>query len=129
MNCYVFGNSLIKEDSLPLKIIDRLRSIFPEIIFITVDPNEDFPPKDEKKLLIIDTIINIKKPSVFTIDDLEKVKKTPVSPHDYDLLFHLFLAKKLGKIESAQIIGLPNQISQDEAVKQTSILLKKIIAT
>jgi Ni,Fe-hydrogenase maturation factor len=129
MNCYVFGNSLIEEDSLPLKIMDRLQLIFPEIKFVTVDPNEDFPPKNEKKLLIIDTIINIKKPSIFVIDDLEKVKKTPVSPHDYDLLFHLFLAKKLNKIESAQIIGLPTKINQDEAIEQTSILLKKIIAT
>lgn len=113
---YVFGNPLIKEDSLPLKIIPNLKKKFPRINFIIYDPNENFPPKDEKNLLIIDTVIGINQPMLFDLNDLSEANKTPISPHDYDLLFHLQLLKKMKKINRVKIIGLPADIKEDRAI-------------
>jgi Ni,Fe-hydrogenase maturation factor len=107
MKIYIFGNPLVKEDSLPLKILPKLKSLFPQIKFETVDPNENFPPKDEKNLIILDTVIGVKKPTIFNLDDFEKGGRTPMSPHDYDLLMHLLLLKKMKKIDKVKIIGLP----------------------
>lgn len=108
MKIYVFGNPSLKEDSLPLQILPDLRKNFPRIDFKIVDPNEDFPPQ-EKKIFILDTVAGIKEPTLLDLNDLEEIKRTPISPHDYDLLMHLLLLKKLKKIHKAVIIGIPQQ--------------------
>lgn len=109
MTIYIFGNPLLPNDSLPIKWKGRLREVFPEIIFELVDPNENFPRMGLRNLIILDTVIGIKKPMILDLDDCQKNKKSPISPHDYDLLFHLLLLKKLKKIDSVKIIGVPNK--------------------
>ena len=104
---YIFGNPLIPEDSIPFRFIDRLKQVFPTIQFEVADPNESFPPENEKNLVIIDTVKGIKKPILLNLDNFEKQAKTPISPHDYDLLFHLLLLKKMKKIDSVKVIGIP----------------------
>lgn len=108
MIIYLFGNPLLPNDSLPIKWKGRLREAFPEIIFEIVDPNENFPAIGERNLVILDTVIGIKKPVILDLDNFEKNKKSPISPHDYDLLMHLLLLKKLKKIDNVMIIGVPN---------------------
>ena len=88
---YMFGNPLVKEDSLPLKILPDLKKSFPEIEFEVVDPNENFPPANERDLTILDTVQGIKEPKLFGLNDLIKIQKSPNSPHDYDLGMHLLL--------------------------------------
>lgn len=126
MKIYVFGNPLVKEDSVPLGLLPDLKKLFPKVTFIITDPNENFPPKNEKDLVILDTVKGIKKPTLFNLDDFEKTKNTPVSPHDYDLLFHLLLLKKLKKIDSIKIIGIPSIFKGRTLLLD---LLKKIIST
>jgi len=122
MKIYIFGNPLLPNDSLPIKWKGRLRKAFPGIIFELADPNENFPRIGERNLTILDTVIGIKEPIVLDLDDFQKNKNSPVTPHDYDLLFHLLLLKKLKKIDSAKIIGLPNIETEDIFVKLVSIL-------
>jgi Ni,Fe-hydrogenase maturation factor len=108
MKVYVFGNPLFDKDSLPLKILPRLKKVLPSIEFQVTDPNENFPPQKEKNLIILDTVFGIKKPTIFDLDDLlNNREKTPISPHDYDLLTHLLLLKKLKRVEKVIIIGIP----------------------
>jgi len=108
MKVYVFGNPLLKSDSLPLKILPRLKKTWPLIDFQIADPNENFPPQKEKNLIILDTVFGIKKPMIFDLHDLLNTgEKTPISPHDYDLLTHLLLLKKLKRVEKVIIIGIP----------------------
>lgn len=119
MKIYVFGNLLVEEDRTPLQLINQLKQKFPQIKFVVVDPNENFPPKGEKNLIILDTVIGIKNPTVLDLDDFEKKRRTSISPHDYDLLFHLLLLKKLGKIKKIRIIGVPKDYNgrSSESVK------------
>ncbi len=107
MKIYVFGNPLIKEDSLPEKLIPQLKETFPKIEFVIADPNENFPPENERDLIILDTVVGIKKPVILNLDHLQQKNNTPVSPHDYDLLIHLQLLKKIKKIDKVKIIGVP----------------------
>ncbi|OGK16928.1 hypothetical protein A2774_00325 [Candidatus Roizmanbacteria bacterium RIFCSPHIGHO2_01_FULL_39_12c] len=112
MKIYVFGNSMVKEDNLGIKIIPELKKFYPEISFEIVDPNENFPPENEKNLTVIDTVEGLKKPKLFTLADLREFQKTPNSPHDYDLGMHLLLLKKLKKIDTVNIIGAPSGIDR-----------------
>lgn len=108
MKIYVFGNPFVRDDSIPLQILPRLKQKFPTVQFEVTDPNENFPPANEKNLTILDTVKGIEKPMIFNLDNFAKQSKTPISPHDYDLLFHLLLLKKIKKIETVKIIGIPS---------------------
>lgn len=124
MKIYIFGNPLVKEDSLPLKLLPDLVKRFPQITFQIADPNENFPSEGEKDLIILDTVINIKEPLLLDLGNFDNQKGTPISPHDYDLLMHLLLLKKLKKINRVKIIGIPKQkTSFSEIVKLISTLL------
>ena len=107
MKIYVFGNPLVPEDSLPLRLLPQLRKQFPEIHFIMVDPNENFPPEGEQDLIILDTVKGISEVTLLDYSDLALIEKSPISPHDYDLLLHLLLLKKMGRIDNVKIIGFP----------------------
>lgn len=120
MRIYVFGNSFVKEDRGALILMPLLQNLFPQIQFVAVDPNENFPPENEKNILILDTVQGISSVAFFDFSDLHNIEKTPISPHDYDLLLHLLLLKKMGKIESVKIIGLPaNLVIKNDLKKVT----------
>ena len=121
MNIYVCGNPLVKEDSLPLRILPVLQKKFPEINFVEFEPTEDLPK--EENLVIIDTVINAK--DVMLIDDIDKFVQTKaLSLHDFDLGLNLKLAKKLGKIKSVKIIGVPPGLGEVEALQKISKSLR-----
>lgn len=125
MKIYVFGNPLIEEDSLPIKLIPQLKKKFPKVQFIIADPNENFPPTSEKNLIILDAVKGLKEPGILDLDDLEKTSNTPISPHDYDLLFHLLLLKKRKKLNKATVIGIPLLRGRTKVVRD----IKKAIST
>ena len=118
---YIFGNPLIKEDSLPLKLIDKLRKQFSFLEFKEFDTVEDLELKDE--LNIIDTVKGIKKVEI--IEDLDKIITDKVySMHDFDLGYNLKILKKLGKLGKIRIFGIPMKINESEAFLQLKKLIK-----
>ena len=126
MKIYVFGNPLVREDSQPLLILPRLKKQFPEIDFEVVDPNENFPPPGEINLIILDAVKGIDKVMLLDYSDLVSVEKSPVSPHDYDLLLHLLLLKKMGKISEVKIIGVPYGAKQNEILNDVINIIQII---
>ena len=122
LKIFVFGNVFIREDSLPIKLLPDLQKAFPKIEFIVTDPNDNFPPPGEKDLIILDTVKGIKKPMVLDLKDFEETGKTPISPHDYDLLFHLLLLRKLKRLNSVRIIGIPPNKSRN-IIYQVKLLI------
>jgi Ni,Fe-hydrogenase maturation factor len=121
MKILVFGNPLLKEDNLPLKLMPDLKKIFPKINFIEFDPTEELE-KQGKDLIILDTIQGIKK--ITLIDSIEQISKTKLySMHDFDLGYNLKILKKLKLINSVKIIGIPIKISKEKALEKIVILL------
>jgi len=117
---YVFGNLLVREDSLPLKLIDKLRKEFPSLQFKEFDTVEDL---ELEELNIIDTVKGIKK--VELIEDVDKIITDKIySMHDFDLGYNLKLLKKMKMIDKVRIFGVPTNMNEKEAFQQ----LKKIIA-
>lgn len=127
MRIYVVGNILVEGDSLPLKLLPKLRECFQQINFIKIDPNENFTPSVNEPLYIIDTVVGIKDITIFASLDVF-TKHRVVSSHDYDLLFHLNLLKKLNKLpEELYIIGIPAGFSKDSALPVVARLINEII--
>ncbi|MEM5872518.1 MAG: hypothetical protein QXD55_01520 [Candidatus Aenigmatarchaeota archaeon] len=120
---YVFGNPLIKEDSLPLKLVEKLKKEFPNIVFKEFDAVEDLDFENE--LNIIDAVQGIKK--VELIEDLDKIlTKKIYSLHDFDLGYNLKLLKKMKMINKVRIFGVPMKINETKAFLELCNLIKKL---
>src|SRR5574339_309198 len=90
----VFGNPLVRRDSIPLKLIDNLRNEFPNIEFKEFDSIEEIQNEGDT-LYILDSVEKIKK--VMVINDLDKLATDKVySVHDFDLATNLKILKKIG---------------------------------
>lgn len=120
-----FGNPLIKQDNLALKILPKLRELFPNIEFKEFDPTENLEAEIEQgKLRILDVVQGIDK--VIVIRDIEQLKQNKIySMHDFDLGFNLKLLKKIGKLKEVEIIGLPMKMKEEDAISQIHLILKK----
>lgn len=115
MNIYVCGNPLVDNDSMPFKILKVLRASLPEINFIEYDPTENFP--DDDPVYIIDSVLGIKE--VVELDDIDQFEMPPnFSAHDVDLIFHLKLLRKLGKLPVVKIFGVPEKGDMMEILDQ-----------
>jgi hypothetical protein len=125
MIIYIFGNPDLQFDSLPLRILPKLREKFPKIKFVIKDPNEEWDFL-EKYLYIIDTVVDIKKVTIFK--DISVFKKSPrFSLHDFDLYADLMLVKKIGKLPDCVIIGIPPNYNRNKAAKETFAIIKSIL--
>jgi len=123
MKIYVLGNTLIKKDATAVNLVPALQKELPQHEFLLVDPTESFNPDPDKTLIIIDTVLGIKK--VQTYEDIDVfTKNKTVSVHDYDLILHLQLLKKLDKLPKKMvIIGVPQIRATASLVDQVIVLL------
>ena len=60
MKVLVFGNLLLDNDSLPLRIIPKLHEKSPDVEFKEIDPTEDLENQG-RNLMILDTVEGIDK--------------------------------------------------------------------
>lgn len=121
MIIFVFGNPDLPSDSLPLRILPRLKERFPKISFEIKDPHEEWACPRE--LEVLDTVCGINRVTVFT--DLSHFTDSPkLTVHDFDVLDHLQLLQKLGKIEKLRIVGIPPEMSEKEALKEVVAILQ-----
>lgn len=117
----VFGNPLVSQDSLPLKILPRLQKRFPEIEFIVEDPTEILN-SDQDVWWIMDSAEGISQ--VMLIEDISLLKTNKkVSVHDYDLGLDLKLLLKLGKVKKIKIIALPVKIRVGKAYREVEKII------
>lgn len=104
MQCFVFGNPDISNDTLPLQLIPTLQTRFPEVVFRALDPNEEWDVPAH--MLVLDTVVNLD--AVTTFQSLDVFMAAPrITCHDFDAYANLMLLKKLGLISGATVIGLP----------------------
>ena len=126
MKIYIVGNPLVKDDTVPLKMLPRLRDVFPGVIFEEADPNENFIP--DTGSIIVDTVEGITRPQWFdSIDSFIQTKS--VSVHDYDLGFHLLLLRKLHKLTHVRILGVPKGMVADACAVSVITLLHDVVVT
>jgi hypothetical protein len=121
MVVFVFGNPDLLTDSLPLRILPKLKKLFPKIEFKVQDPNEEWEVPEE--MILIDTVFGIDKVKVF--DDMKDFALSPrYSLHDFDAAANLWYLQKLGKIKKIKIIGVPPTIDEKEAIKEVGAILR-----
>lgn len=89
-----------------------------------LDPNEEWEVPSH--MHIIDTVVGIRDVTIF--HDLDTFMQTPrVTCHDFDAYTNLMFMKKLGKIHSVTIIGIPPILTQNETLTKLTELLQNIV--
>ena len=125
MTIFVFGNSDVLMDSLPLRLLPKLREYFPKVLFDVVDPAEEWNVPED--VVVLDTVEGIS--DVVLFDDLEKFIPAPrLSMHDFDALANLRFLKKLGKIKSVKVIGVPPGKDEHDALQKIMRIVADSIA-
>ncbi len=117
----VFGNLLLKNDSMPLRLISNLAKEFPYIEFKAFDPNENME-NEGREMNIIDTVEGIEKVTLITDIDSIKINRI-LTMHDFDLGYNLKLLKKLNYIDRVMVFGVPMKIKKEEALRQLRELI------
>ncbi len=125
MKILVFGNPLVKEDSLPLLLLPQLRKEFPNIEFREFDSTEDLH-KEGRNLVILDSAQGMKKAEIVGLDSIRLDKI--YSMHDFDLGCNLKLLKKMRMIDDARIIAVPVGMKKNAALNQIQFILRKCVA-
>ena len=125
MKIYVFGNPILRKDSLALRVAERLKKKFPAIEFKKFDTAEDL---EGEALYVMDVAEGIEEVKLIENLDLVETRKI-FSLHDYDLSYELKLLKKIGKIKKVFLICIPAGMKESEAIKQVEsqihLILKK----
>jgi Ni,Fe-hydrogenase maturation factor len=121
----IFGNILLEQDSLPLKLLPKLRKKFPEIEFKEFDSVEDLQ-SEGRNPVIIDSVKGIKKVQLIT--DIDSIVTEKIySLHDFDLGQSLKLLKKVKMIDEVKIFGIPMEMSEQKALAQLEKLIKSTL--
>lgn len=125
MKVLVAGNPLLEYDSLPLKLLPKLKKAFPKIDFKEIDPSEDLQ-LEGKNLIIIDSAEGIK--DVVLLEDLDKILTNKIfSLHDFDLGITLKLLKKAGLIDSVKLICVPRKAKAKDVFPGVAKVLRKLV--
>lgn len=120
---YVFGNEMLSFDSSAVEVAKSIEKEFDNVKFVYTDPTEDFPPKGERNIIVLDTVKGINSPKIFFYSDVEQWDKSPISVHDYDLILHLGLLNKTGVIDNVTIIGVPMRLKKNMIKKIKNFIL------
>ncbi|MCX8197944.1 MAG: hypothetical protein N3F07_01985 [Candidatus Micrarchaeota archaeon] len=125
MRVLVFGNPAAKEDSSAVEIAKRLEGKMPGVEFVLFDTAEDLE-KEGPAPVILDVVFGLKAPKIVRLGQLEK-PANPISLHGFDLIWSLLLLKKIGKLRSATIIGVPPG-SPSKSIAKVEKILRKVSA-
>lgn len=122
----VFGNPDLVGDNVPVQLVPKLRERFPDIRFSIEDPNEiDLPKKG--KWIILDAVRGLDNVSWISVDDIARSRNAGMTAHDYDLSTLLLLAKKLDPSFEPHILGVPEGISEEQALPDVIWELAEIL--
>ena len=127
MNVYVFGNEYVAEDIRAIEVARELQNTVEGVSFVFVGPNEEVPFADEPRVVILDTIQGIQDVALVEGDEFDGLLLSPRgSVHDFDLAFQLRYLKKLGKLGTVTVIGIPQEGEVDHLLIKS--ILRKLVA-
>ncbi|MFH0830308.1 MAG: hypothetical protein V1887_04070 [Candidatus Aenigmatarchaeota archaeon] len=125
MKVLVFGNPLLEEDNLPLRLLPALKKEFPGIDFEEADPAD--MDMEKGQVVVIDTAKGIGK-DVMLLEDTEKLQDYKLlSAHGLGLAEMLSIFKVVGKKIDVRIICIPQDMPEKKALTAVTKMLRAIV--
>lgn len=127
MKILVFGNALVEEDSLPLRLLAALRRRFPSVEFREFDSAENLE-NEGRDLVILDAAKGPDRVVLLDWPDSVAALETGkiYSMHDFDLAVTLKLLKKLKLLDSVRIIAVPMGYDGEKAMEEVSAFISTL---
>jgi Ni,Fe-hydrogenase maturation factor len=113
---FYFGNPHIDEDSLAIRVAEKLKKTLPDIEFINIKDTFELMDIDLTSSIILDVVHSLKEVSLLRSDDIKSSGAS--TTHDFDLGFFLKLTN-----QKAKIIGLPQQYDENRAAEKVRELI------
>ena len=118
MKLFVFGNELVKEDSLARHVARELRITGIELV--PCDSVEEML-RYGKSPVILYVVKGLKEVRVLSIDELQEFQS--LSSHDIDLGYELKLLKEMGQIGDVRVLGIPQSGKKEEIKKRVAAII------
>jgi Ni,Fe-hydrogenase maturation factor len=117
----VFGNPYLKDDSLAVKVGKKLKLKGFEVVYCSKP--DDLLNHNLNNSIILDVAKGIEQVTLF--DDIDSFEFSSIfSLHDFDPGYFLKLLKEAGKLEKVNIIGIPVNYDEEEAVDEVKHLIR-----
>lgn len=117
----VFGNPYLEDDNLAVSVGKRLG--LKDFKVLECSKPDELLNHDINKSIILDVVKGIDKVTFF--DDIDSLEFSVIfSLHDFDLGYFLKLLKETGKLEKANIIGIPQGYDEKRAIDEVKKLIK-----
>jgi Ni,Fe-hydrogenase maturation factor len=116
MKIIYFGNPYIKEDSLAIKVVEKLKISLPNFEFLYIKDTFQLLDLEYKDCLLLDVAENIDQVKIVDVDKIKT--RTLSSLHDFDLGFFLNLSAI-----KVKIIVIPLNYNLDKSVNEVEELL------
>ena len=127
MNVYVFGNEYVAQDKRAIEVAREVEGTIEGISFVFVNPNEDVPFVNERHVVILDTVQDLRDVALVEGDAIDGLSLSlRGSVHDFDLAFQLRYLKKLNRLGEVTIIGIPQEGKVDHLLVKS--ILRKLVA-
>jgi len=107
-----FGNPFLAQDSLAIKVAERLKEKYPLIEFAYVQNTFELIDLDLSDCVLLDVVMGIDEVALLSSKNISS--STVSTTHDFDLGFFLKLTGK-----EAVIIGLPMDLDVGAAFEST----------
>jgi Ni,Fe-hydrogenase maturation factor len=125
MKVYVFGNALLEEDNLAIRIAKELE--IEGVEFEIVQDINDIIMMEQnlEDFVMMDVVKGLKEVKVMT--DISKIQADNIySLHDFDLGYFLRLKHALGHISHIRLIGLPMKGNADKLKAKAAFVIKEM---
>lgn len=117
----VFGSPYLDQDNLAVKIGSKLKQEGFKLKHCS-NP-DDLLNYELENVLILDVAKGIDKVDMF--NDIDSLEFSVIfSLHDFDLGYFLKILKEAGKLETVNIIGIPQGYDEEKAVNEVKALIK-----
>lgn len=119
MKILYFGNPYIKEDSLAIKVAEKLIPLFPNLKFQYIKDTFQLMDLDFTDTLLLDVADNIQKVNIVDAKDIKS--RALSSLHDFDLSFFLNMTG-----QKISIIVIPQDYDENTAFNDVREIITNI---
>ncbi len=119
---FYFGNPYIKEDSLAIKIAEKIKNDFPELDFKHIQNTFELIDEDLSNSLILDVANSVEKVTLLGTENLNYSSLS--TTHDFDLGFFLKLTDR-----KANIIAIPLNSSIETSIAEVKKAINQFLSS
>jgi|GEM_PF-4452101 Ni,Fe-hydrogenase maturation factor len=125
LKVYYIGNELIEEDSIHIRVCEKLKGLLNDVEFIRLNDPLELLEVKTFPIVLVDSALGIKRTMVVDSPQM-LLDESIVSAHFLNLAFCIKLCATMNKDFKFKAICVPANISLEDAVNEVHVKLEDI---